>query len=423
MGARVRGLGRLAAGAAVGLLLIAPPAWAGPRPANLRPDPNTDEGGLWQKVDKAELDARDSAELNPDPALNQQIKRVACKLAPEYCGEIRIYVMDRPFVNASMAPNGYMEVWSGLLLRAQSEDQLAFVLGHEISHFAENHSLASWRNMKSRGNAAMMLQMAVGAVAIGVAASSAPAGGAGGSQQTNDIMRAAGSINDLIYLGAVAGMFSYDRQEEFQADQLGLTRAAAAGYDPAAASEFWRRDMAETAASDFPKVRGQATRASVFATHPITAERVKALDDLAAAAPKGQAQDRKAYRAMIRPFLGVWLKDDLRRRDYGQTLYLLDRLGADGEDLGLLGFYRGECLRLRRGPTDLDQARAAYLAAAAYPDVPVALWRNLGDLQAQAGDKAAARTAYQTYLARATGANDRWLVEATLKKLDGDSGT
>jgi Zn-dependent protease with chaperone function len=427
-----RSLTGLAAAALVAAapLMSSCPAAAQPRPAGLRPDPKTDEGGLWQKVDRAEHEAKDSAELNADPALNREVKRIACKLAPEYCGELRVYVMDRPFFNASMAPNGYMEVWSGLLLRAETEDQLAFVLGHEIGHFAENHSLESWRNAKNRTNTAMILQMAVGAVAIGAAASasaSTPTANGYPNSQVSDIMRSAGAINDLIYLGAVASMFRYDRQNEMQADQLGFTRAVAAGYDPAAPSQMWRDLTAEVAASDFPKVRAQDAHASIFDSHPVTSERIKSLDVMAASAPRAGGgtvtQNRKAYRAMIRPFLGAWLKDDLRRRDFGETLSLIARLSGEGEDLGVLSFYRGEALRLRRGPTDLDQAQASYVAATAYADAPAAAWRSLGDLQVQAGDKAHARQAYQGYLTRASDAKDRWLIEAALKKLDGDAGT
>ena len=54
--------------------------------------------------------------------------------------------------------NGYVEVWSGLLLRAQTEDKLAFVLGHEISHFARGHSIQQWRAQKTTANVVLALE-------------------------------------------------------------------------------------------------------------------------------------------------------------------------------------------------------------------------------------------------------------------------
>ena len=62
--------------------------------------------------------------------------------------------MNRPAFNASIAANGYMEVWSGLLLRVDDEAQLAFVLGHEIGHYRERHSVALMRTLRGRANAA-----------------------------------------------------------------------------------------------------------------------------------------------------------------------------------------------------------------------------------------------------------------------------
>jgi len=372
------------------------PAFA-QRAVGARPDIATDEGGLWAQSDKAETEARSKAELNTDPALTAYVRGVSCKVAAEYCGEVRVYVMDRPYFNAQMAPNGYMEVWSGLLLRVRSESELAFVLGHETSHFAHGHSLAAWRDMKARANVGMFLMVAAGG----------------------------GALGNLLYLGAVSGMFAFSREQEEDADQLGFGLATKAGYDPAAPATLWRALKAETASSDFEKVRKQDTRASIFATHPVTSDRIAALDKLAAGLPPAPAAEaeRVRYRAAIRPHLAAWLADDLRRRDYGQTLHLIDRLAADGEDLGVLEFYKGEAYRRRRLDGDQDKALAAYVAASARPDAPVALWRELGDMQMKASAPDKARAAYETYLAKAVDAQDRWIVEASLKKINGTSGT
>lgn len=401
--------------------LVAAPmsdAWAQARAAGLRPDPATDEGGLWSASDKAEADARTKAELNSDPALTAYVRGVACKVAVEYCGDIRVYVMDRPFFNAQMAPNGYMEVWSGLLLRTTDEAELAFVLGHETSHYVNHHSLNAWRAAKARTNAAMALSVIV------TAAGAVAGAGASTASAAQTISSSVNALVDVIYLAAIASLFSFSRDQELEADRLGFERAVALGYDPAAGATMWRSLQAETVASDFPKVRTEVTRASIFATHPVSADRVEALEAMAKGRPAGTADPGRArYRAAIRPFLPTWLKDELRRRDYGQTLHLIDRLAADGEDLGVLDFYKGEGYRRRRGDGDAALALEAYLASAKSPDAPVAVWRELGDLQLKAGQTAAAKASYETYLAKAPTAQDRWIVEGNLKKLIGTSGT
>ena len=55
-----------------------------------------------------------------------------------------------PQFNAMMAPNGMMLVWSGLLLRVENEAQLAAILGHELGHYLERHSVEQLRAAKDR---------------------------------------------------------------------------------------------------------------------------------------------------------------------------------------------------------------------------------------------------------------------------------
>lgn len=395
---------------AVTLALTGAQAWAQARAPGLRPAAESAEAGLWDIMDKAEAQARRSAEINSDPALNDYVRNLTCKVAQEYCSELRIYVMDRPFANATMAPNGYGEVWSGLLLRVESEAELAFVLGHEVSHFAENHSAEQLQARKVRQN--LVLAASVGVAVVGVSA----AAGATTYDGAQAILDATGNLIDALYLGAVAAHFRFSRENESEADRLGLARMAAAGYPAAAGPTMWRNTIGESAASDFERVRKRDARLGIFDSHPLTQERVKLLDvEAARLEVTGADEGRERLRAAIRPHLGRWLKDDLRRRDYGQTLFLIDRLARLETDLGVLEFYRGEAYRLRRHAGDEVLAEAAYVAASAHPDAPVALWRELGDLRKRRGDAAGARSAYETYLRLAPAAEDAWLVQDAMQ--------
>jgi len=371
--------------------IVTPP----PAPSRARPATNTDEGGLWGISDRAELQAQASGELERDPALNAYVRGVACRVAGPACGDVRLYIMNRPFFNASMAPNGYMEVWSGLMLRAEDESQLAFVLGHEITHYRENHSLELLRTMRGRATAAMIFS--IGAAAAGV-----------------------GLLGDLVYLGTVASMFGFSREREAEADSQGFDHAVAAGYDPNAGVTLWTNLIAEARVSDNPDVRRREARASVFASHPLSADRVEALQAKVATshAPVGET-NRERYRAAIRPFLDPWLRAELRRRDYGQTLVVLDRLASHGEDLGMVEYYRGEVYRLRRGDGDAAHALEHYNASIAQPDAPAGAWRELGDIAMREQRTADAAQFFTTYLERAPNASDRALVQARLAQVQG----
>ena len=218
----------------------------------------------------------------------------------------------------------------------------------------------------------------------------------------------------------------YSRVNETEADQAGLERASLAGFDPRAASGVWRKLIDENQASDFPSRRSEPVGSSIFSTHPINSARMLALTKAAQGAgpitPEQAQERRRAYRRQIRPFLSAWLADDLRRRDYGQTLLVIDRLSSLGEDLGVLNFYRGEALRQRRSDGDLAKARAAYLTASLYDDAPSQAWRNLGDLALRDGNTDMAQSAYMTYLGRAPNAQDRWIIDAVIKAMNTAAG-
>lgn len=389
--------------ALAGLALLPTFAHGQARPAGQRPPVNSVEASIWDLSDKAEIDARRAGQLLSDPGLNSYVNGIRCKVAAEYCGDMRIYLMTRPAFNASMAPNGYMEMWSGLLLRADNEAQVAFVIAHETGHFQENHSIEAWRNMRSRSNWAMALSIVAGAAG------------------------APSYVGDLIYLGAIASVFGFSRENEVQADSIGFQRAIAAGYDPAQGSELWRLLIAEAAASQFPDVRRREARSGIFNTHPVSLARAATLDNMSrlaieaqtanAAATKPWIVGREAHRNAIRPFLGTWLRDELRRRDYGQTLDLIKRLTGLGTDLGVLTFYEGELFRLRRGEGDLERALAAYQTASTFADAPADTWRELGDAQSRAGKKTEAIAALQTYLTKFPNASDKDLVVARLDRM------
>jgi Zn-dependent protease with chaperone function len=385
--------------------------------AQVPPPPGleTDAIGLWEQANTAEREAKASGALITDPALNAYLREVMCRVAAEQCGEIRLYVMDRPAFNALMAPNGYSEIWSGLLLRARDEAEVAFVLAHEATHYDEDHSIAMLRTVRGRANRALMAGMVI-AVAGAAAAANSP-------NNAGNILDASSVLSDAVYLGTLASVFGFSRENEEAADREGFERSLAAGYDPRAGETLWQSLVAEVAASDYPAVRRSLARNSIFATHPVTAERIAALR-AQAEAQGTSAGNREAarYRAAIRPFLIPWLRTDLRRRDFGQTMHLIARLREGGEDLGVLGYMEGEAYRLRRQDGDTARAQTAYSAAITHADAPAEAWRELGVLERRAGNISAARAHFSTYLARAPTAADAALIAEEVQALTAREG-
>jgi predicted Zn-dependent protease len=113
------------------------------------PELTTVEAGLRMKMDEAERSFAASALIIKDPELQNYLDGVVCRLAEKICPDIRLYIVKIPYFNASMAPNGVMQVWTGLLLRVENEAQLATVLAHELAHYKKRHSIKMWNSARN----------------------------------------------------------------------------------------------------------------------------------------------------------------------------------------------------------------------------------------------------------------------------------
>ena len=81
-----------------------------------RPLAGSTEAELWYGMEQAEKQIRQSPSVVHDPALQAYVEGLVCKVAGAHCGELRVYVVDIPVFNASMAPNGATMVFTGALL-------------------------------------------------------------------------------------------------------------------------------------------------------------------------------------------------------------------------------------------------------------------------------------------------------------------
>jgi len=340
-----------------------------------------DERGLWMQMDEVERELKNSPEVIRDPALNAYVRSVLCKVASEArCANIRLYITRTPHFNATMAPNGVMQVWSGLLLRTTNEAQLAAILGHEYTHFQERHTLRLFRDIKKKTDAASFL----------------------------NVIPFAG----IISLGLLSSIFGFSREMERDADRGGLDRMAAGGYDTVEAARVWERlreEMDATAAERKTKSR-KDKNGGMFATHPPSAERVTSLTEWAKAAPGVPgATGADRYRAAIAPWWPQFVDDQLKLNDFGASDYLLNSLAATEWTPPLL-YARGELYRRRAGAGDLDQAVKFYSDAIAGGGEMPEIWRGRGLALSKLGQADAAKVDLKEYLNRAPKAPDRSMI-------------
>jgi predicted Zn-dependent protease len=190
--------------------------------------------------------------LVESPGLSAYVAEIGGRLArhsPRRDVVYRFAVVDMMEPNAFALPGGYIYVSRGLLAIANSEAELANVIGHEIGHVAARHS--AQRETRALG---VGLLAALGTVAA------AAAGGESAAQGAAQIGHWAGA-------GLIA---SYGRDQERQADEVGQKLAAQAGWDPAAMASFLR-----TLGREAEMRSGEPRRPSFLDSHPMTGERVQ----------------------------------------------------------------------------------------------------------------------------------------------------
>ncbi|MFV3128134.1 M48 family metalloprotease [Niveispirillum sp. KHB5.9] len=166
-------------------------------------------------------------------------------------------VLDSPIVNAFALPGGYVYVSRGLMALANSEAELAGVVGHEIGHVTARHSADRYgRGVLAQG----------GAVLAGIFL------GQGAGQ--------------LAQQGAQAALASFSRGQELQADNLGIRYMTAAGYDPREMAGFLssmgRHAQLEALLAGQP---GKADQFSYLQTHPPTGDRAERASAAASVTP------------------------------------------------------------------------------------------------------------------------------------------
>jgi predicted Zn-dependent protease len=353
-----------------------------------RPDAGTDEGGLWAFMDREERRLKRSSFLIRDPALNKYVSGIACRLAGDHCPGMRVYLVRTPYFNASMAPNGMMQVWSGLLLRMQNEAQLAAVLGHEIGHYLQRHSVDRLRDVKARSSFALVLGTALGAAG------------------------ARGDLMQLADMGVFASAMAYGRDHEREADRIGIVLMARSGYAPAEAGRVWGQlleefEGAKTAGESVP------TPNILFATHPPEEERRDALAEAARRDwPGAMRVGTEEYHAVLASHRLGFLLDEVRRRRFGESLVLFDRMLKAAPRDGQVQYCRGEVYRLRAREGDAKLALQAYRAALDMEGTPPEVHRALGTMLRQAGDSAEAMRAFRRYLELKPDAEDAELIRS-----------
>jgi predicted Zn-dependent protease len=257
-------------------LSVMGPASAGPAPGADLPDIGTPADVIMTPREEYEIGSmivkglRDSGQILDDLEVSEYIQAVGSSLAArarEGTLKFTFFVVKDPSINAFALPGGFVGVNSGLILATASESELAGVLAHEVSHVTQRHMA---RKMQAASRASLTSTAAMlASILLGAIAHSSDVGMAGVMAGTSAMQQQ---------------QLNYSRENEFEADRVGISVLAAAGYDPYAMSAFF-----ETLGRRMGGSGQNAKILEFLQTHPVTTARV------------AEARSRAADYTLVRP--------------------------------------------------------------------------------------------------------------------------
>jgi predicted Zn-dependent protease len=165
-------------------------------------------------------------------------------------------------INAFATLGGYIGINAGLVLTANTEDEVAGVLSHEISHVTQKHMVRSVERAKKD-------QLPILLATLGMIVAAQAAGG-----KSADDATAAAAIGSQALM--IQRQIDYTRSNESEADRIGIMTLYRAGYQPAALGDFFSRMESSTRGNS-----GGYSTPDYLRTHPVTADRISEARDRA----------------------------------------------------------------------------------------------------------------------------------------------
>lgn len=274
----VTGLARGAAWIAVLVLTVQPPVLA--QRSGL-PDIGSPADTVLSKSREARLgrsvmlQLRNAGAVVDDPQLTEYVNLLGSKLASQASSgefEFEFFVVDDDAINAFALPGGYIGVNRGLIEATETESELAGVLAHEVSHVTQRHIARRMYDTQRTSIVSMATMLA--AVLLGAA------GDISGEAMQGIAMAGQSAIAQR--------QINYTRQNELEADRVGIEVLSSAGFDPHGMASFFDK-LASRYGTRQPNVP------EILQTHPVSTTRIADARARASRMPDRSTDDDLSY--------------------------------------------------------------------------------------------------------------------------------
>jgi predicted Zn-dependent protease len=302
---------------------------------------------------------RDSGQILDDLEIGEYIQGIGSRLAShaqEGNMKFTFLVVKDPSINAFALPGGFICVHSGLILATTGESELAGVLAHEVSHVTQRH-IARSVQQASRASLGATAAM-IAAILVGAISGNSNVGMAG-------VMAGQSA--------AMQGQLNFSRENEYEADRVGIAVMAAAGYDPNAMGTFF-----ETLGRRMGSGGPNAKILEFLQTHPVTSGRVAEAKSRAVSYPTVRPVDTTGYRLTREKLRVMTMNTDTNPRDVYPDAAAPDSAVADYR------FY-GRALALVQANAPAEAVPTLRDLVARHPDI-IEYHSALGQALLAAGD-------------------------------------
>ena len=233
---------------------------------------NTEEAQIGRMIMR---DIRNSGQVVEDPLITEYLNDIGSRIAAQTNDgdhSFSFFAVDDPRINAFALPGGYIGVHTGLLEASRNEDEVAGVIAHEVAHVTQRH-IARAIHANSR-QSLLTTAMMLGAIVMAAA-------GAGSDAVAGAMAVAQGT--------AAQQQINFTRSNEYEADRVGISALADAGFDPYGMASFF--DVMSRQQTTSPEMQAP----EFMRTHPVTTARIAEARNRARAYPQVRSDNSTSY--------------------------------------------------------------------------------------------------------------------------------